>query len=141
MTDVVAGHPAFEVVLAAGGKSQVLVFKPVEEIDAGPQVLTDDDALGVRDVLATAATAATAASAKTAKEVPSRVLVQDLASFGGRVGGDEVFHLALEADHLLVPLRQGVGGHEDTADVLDDLALRQLVQSLVCQGPASGAEV
>ncbi|CAM5629877.1 hypothetical protein STENM327S_02392 [Streptomyces tendae] len=60
MPDIVAGHPAFEVDLAAGGESQVLAFEPVEEVDGGPQMLANDGELGVRDVLAAAAAAASA---------------------------------------------------------------------------------
>lgn len=57
------------------------------------------------------------------------------------MGGDKVLHVSFEADHLFVPLRQGAGGHQDAADVLDDLAFREFVQGLVRQGPAAGAEV
>ncbi|MFE7045659.1 hypothetical protein ACFU9X_41535 [Streptomyces atratus] len=135
VADVVAGRPAFEVVLAAGDKSQVLILKPVEEMNGGPQMLADYRELGVRDVLAAAA------SAKPSQEVPGRVPVQDFSSLGSRVGSDEIVHVPFEADHLLVPVGQGAGGHEDAADVLDDLAFRELVQGLVREGPTAGAEI
>jgi hypothetical protein len=98
-------------------------------------MLTDDGELGVRDVHAAAA------SAKPSQEVPGRVPVQDLPSLGGGVGGDEIVHVPFEADHLLVALRQGAGGHEHAADVLDDLSFRESVQGLVRQGPTAGAEI
>lgn len=114
--DVVAGHPAFEVALATGGKGQVLALEPVQEIDGCPQMSPCDRELVVGDLFSAAATA------KSAQEVPRRVSVQDFPSLGGRVGGDEVFHVPFETDHLLVPFRQGSGGDEDAADVFDDLA-------------------
>lgn len=49
--------------------------------------------------------------------------------------------MEFEADHLLVPLGQDFGGDEDAADVLDDLAFRELVQGLVGEGTAAGAEI
>lgn len=78
--DVVAGHPAFEVGLSAGGDGQVLTLEPVQEIDRRPQMLSRDRELVVRDVLAAAATA------KLAQEVPSRLPVRDLPSLGRRRG-------------------------------------------------------
>ncbi|MFH8775955.1 MULTISPECIES: hypothetical protein [unclassified Streptomyces] len=132
VADVIAGHPAFEVSLVAGDNSQTLALKPAEEVDCGPQMLAGDRELGVRDVLAAAA------SAKSSQEVPGRVPVQDFPSLGGRVGGDKVIHVSFEADHLLIPLRQGAGGHEHAA--LDDFAFQEFVQGLVRQGPTAGAE-
>lgn len=123
--DVVAGHPAFEAGLSAGGKGQVLALEPVQEIDGRPQVLSRNRELVVRDLLAAAATA------KPAQEVPSRVPVQDFPSLSRRMGGDEVLRVSFEADHLLVPLGQGSGGDEDAADVLDDLTFGEFVQGLV----------
>ncbi|MGW2190510.1 hypothetical protein, partial [Streptomyces sp. NPDC001719] len=49
--------------------------------------------------------------------------------------------MPFQADHLLVPLGQRAGGHEHAADVLDDLARREFVHGLVCQGPTAGAEI
>ncbi|MFF7929209.1 hypothetical protein ACFZDP_50695 [Streptomyces mirabilis] len=115
--DVVAGHPAFEVSLSAGGKGQVLALEPVKEIDRRAQMSPRDHELVIRDLPAAAATA------KPTQEVPRRVPMQDLPSPGGRVGGDEVFHMPFETNHLLAPFRQGANGDEDAADVLDALAL------------------
>ncbi len=98
-------------------------------------MLPCDLKLGVRGLLAAAA------SAKPAQEVPGRVPVQDFPSLDGRMGGDEVLHVPLETDHLLVPLGQDCGGDQDAADVLDDLAFGQLVQGLVSEGSAAGAEI
>ncbi|WP_159403856.1 hypothetical protein [Streptomyces sp. NRRL S-646] len=120
VTDVLAGHPAFKVGLTAGGKGEVLVLEPVQKADGRPQMLPRDRELVVGDLLAAAA------SANPAKEVPSCVPVQDFPSLGGRVRGDEVLHVPFETDHLLVPPGQDAGGDENTADVLDDLAFREL---------------
>lgn len=134
MAGVVAGQPLFEVGLAAGGDGQAVLGEPVQEDDGRPEVLTYDDELFVGDVFTAAAVA------KTSHQVPGRVSVQDLAAFGGRVGGDEIAHHAFESDHVLVPRGQGAGGHEDAADVLDDLAVRKVVQGLVCQWSAAGSQ-
>ncbi|GAA1928747.1 hypothetical protein [Streptantibioticus ferralitis] len=134
-TDVVAGHPALKVGLSTGCKGQVLAREPVQEIDGRPQMLPRDLELVVSDVLAAAATA------KPSQEVPSRVPVRDFPSLGRRMGGDEVLHMPFEADHLLVPFRQCAGSDEDAADVFDDLAFRELVQGLVGEGSAAGAEI
>ncbi|MEV0746620.1 hypothetical protein OG345_03115 [Streptomyces sp. NBC_01220] len=77
--DVVAGHPAFEVALATGGKGSILALEPVQEIDGCPQMLPCDRELAVGDLFAAAATA------KPAQEAPRRVSVQDFPSLGGRV--------------------------------------------------------
>lgn len=76
--DVVAGHPAFEVGLSAGGEGQVLTLELVQEIDRCPQMLSRDRELVVRDVLA--------AAAKLAQEVPSRLPVLDFPFLGRRRG-------------------------------------------------------
>ncbi|MFJ7201597.1 MULTISPECIES: hypothetical protein [unclassified Streptomyces] len=104
-------------------------------MDGRPQMLPGDRELAVRDVLAAAA------SAKPTHEVPSRVSVQDFPSLSRHMGGDEVLHVSFEADHLLVPFREGAGGHQDAADVFDDLAFRELVHGLVGEGSAAGAEI
>ncbi|MFE2597335.1 hypothetical protein ACFXCZ_12635 [Streptomyces sp. NPDC059396] len=132
---VVAGHPAFKVGLAAGGQGEVMFFEPVQEVNCRPQMLAGDRELVVRDVLAAAA------SAEPAQEMPCCVPVQDFPSFGRRVGGDEVLHVPFETDHLLISLGQDSGGDEDAADVLDDLAFRELVQGLVSERLAAGAKI
>lgn len=135
VADVVAGHPALKVGLLASGKGQVLVRKPVQDVDGCPQMLPRDLELVVRGLLAAAA------SAKPAQEVPGCVPVQDFPSFGGRVGGDEVLHVPFETDHLLIAFRQGARGDEDAADVFDDLSFGEFVQGFVGKGAAVGAEV
>lgn len=67
---LVAGHPAFEVALAAVRQRQVRVREPVHQMDGGPQVHAYDVELGVRDVVATAS------AAKPADQAPGRVAVQ-----------------------------------------------------------------
>ncbi|MFD7064511.1 hypothetical protein [Streptomyces sp. NPDC059906] len=135
MADVVAGHPAFKVGLAAGGQGQILFLEPVQEMDGRPQMLAGDRELVVRDLLAAAALA------EPAQEMPCCVPVQDFPALGRRVGGDEVLHVPFETDHLLVPLGQDFGGDEDAADVLDDLAFGELVQGLMGERPPAGAEI
>ena len=49
--------------------------------------------------------------------------------------------MPFEMDHLLVPPGQGFGGDKNAADVLHDLAFRELVQGLMGERPASGAEI
>ncbi|KUM97184.1 hypothetical protein AQI95_41970 [Streptomyces yokosukanensis] len=132
---VVAGHPAFKVGLATGGKGQVLALEPVQEVDGRPQMLSRDLKLVVRALLAAAATA------KPTQEVPSCVPAQDFPSLGRRVGGDEVLHMPFETDRLLVPLGQGSGGDEDAPDVFDDFAVGEFVQGFVGEGTAAGAEI
>ncbi len=132
---LVAGHPVFEVALAAAGQGQILVREPVQEIDSGPEMHTCDVELGVSDVVAAAS------AAKPADQVPGRVAVQDLSPLGGGVGGDEVLHVPFEADHLLVAGRKGAGCHEDGADVFDDFAVGEFVQGLVGQGTSAGGQV
>lgn len=67
--------------------------------------------------------------------------MQDFASLGRRMGGDEVFDVSFETDHLLVPSGQGAAGDEDAADVLDDLAFGEFVQGFVSERAVAGAEV
>lgn len=135
MADIVAGYPAFKAGLTTGRKGQILLLEPVQEMNGRSEMLPCARELVVRDLLAAAA------SAKPAQDVPCCVSVQDSPSLGRRVGGDEVLHVPFETDHLLVPPGQDSGGDEDAADVLDDLAFRELVEGRMGERPAAGAKI
>jgi hypothetical protein len=62
--------------------------------------------------------------------VPDRVPVQNFALFGVRLGCEEAGEEAFEADHVLVPLRQGTDADEDLAEVSEGWAVEQLVEGL-----------
>lgn len=49
--------------------------------------------------------------------------------------------MPFETDHLLVPFGQDSGGDENAADVLHDLAFRELIQGLVGERAAAGAKI
>jgi hypothetical protein len=67
--------------------------------------------------------------------------VQDFALFGVLLGCEEAGEEAFEADHALVPLRQGTDAYEDLAEVGEGRAVGQPVEGLVSQGSSAGREV
>ncbi len=102
--------------------------KPVEESDRGPNLLADDDVLGVRSLTAEGAVP------QPPQQVPDGVAVQQVLLVGVGAVGDGAGDPPFEPDHVLVARRQDSGRDQDAAQVLDRLAGGQVVEDLVGEG-------
>ena len=121
-----AGQPCLQVALPGGGQGQVAGGEPVEQGDGGLDV-----PLGGRRPGCGWRARRRSRRTQPAHDVPDGVAVQQLLLAGVGAAGDDAGDPAFQPGHLLIAWRQGPGGDQDAAQVLDRLAGGQLVEGAV----------
>jgi hypothetical protein len=75
-----------------------------------------------------------------AQQVPDGVAVQQLPLPGIVAFGEDACDPAFQAGQMFITRRQGAGGDQDGAQVLDRLASRKLIEPGVAECPPAGAQ-
>jgi hypothetical protein len=128
-------QPRIEVALPRGLEGQLVAGEPVKQDDGGLDVPLGAEELAVGGVLSGQT------AAEPAHDVPDGVLVQQLALGGATAFGDSPGDPGFQPGELLVAGRQRPGGDEDRAQVPQRLAVRELVEGGVGEGPFAGGEL
>ena len=128
------GQPCFQVALVGRGQSETAGGEPVEQGDGGL-----DDPLGGDD-LAAGGVSTVQPGAQPAGHLPDGVAVQQLLLVRVAPVGDGGGDPAFQPGELFIAGCQCAGGDQDAAQMLDCLAGRQFVESVVAQGLGSAGE-
>ena len=131
---LVAGQPCVEVCLAGVGQGAAAGAEPFEQRDGGADVAFHGDQLGVGGV------SAVVALPQPVQQVPDGVAVQQLPLPGIVAFGEGACDPAFEAGQVFIAGRQGTGGDQDGAQVLDRFAGRELIERGMAECPLAGAE-
>ena len=115
VASLVAGQPCVEVCLAGVGQGAPVGAEPFEQRDGGADVAFHGDQLGVGGV------SAVVALPQPVQQVPDGVAVQQLPLPGIVAFGEGACDPAFQAGQVLIAGRQGTGGDQDGAQVLDRL--------------------
>ena len=130
-----ADQPCVQVGLGAAGQGEPALAQPAEQADSGTHPLPD------RVELAIGGGCAAVALPQPPQQVPGRVAVQQFLVVRAGVLADGLADPALDPGELLVAGRQRSGSDQDTAQVLDGLAGREIIKRGVAERALPGGEL
>ena len=121
--------------MPSGGEGEVVGVEPVKQGDGGVDVGSGGDDLTVGGV------GAVEPATQPAEHMPHGVAVQHLPLVGVVAFGDHPCDPAFEAGQVFVARRQRCGGDQDTAQVMQELAVGQFIKGRVSQCPLTCREL